>query len=320
MAELPCPMWGTPATESREADGDKVYVFSHRAGGLYTITGSAARTVKNLSTEDKFRLTTWTCDQRKAGVTDPVITSDIIEQTKGKLLLTTSERVDRGLLFFDGMRLGDTLIFFPGGFSKADPQGAAFAAMTECETADDIEALCALMEEMGLLRDVDQVIGRFQFTPTANGWLRIEALKTVRRASNQAFVAMWFNDSVAASYQDGIAPAIRDCGYEPLRIDQTEHADKIDDRIIAEIRRSRFVVADFTCPKGSVRGGVYYEAGFARGLELPVISTCRRESLDDVHFDTRQYNHLLWDDPASLRIALTARIGAVIGDGPKKQA
>jgi hypothetical protein len=184
VAELPCPIWGTPATESRESDGDKAYVFSHRAGGLYTITGSAARTVKNLSTEDKFRLTTRLCDQRKAGVTDPVITSDVIDQTKGKALLTTSERVDRGLLFFDGMRLGDTLIFFPGAFSKADPQAAVFAAITECETKEDIELLCALMNEMDLLRDVDQSLGRFQFTPTAQGWLRIEALKTVHRWKN----------------------------------------------------------------------------------------------------------------------------------------
>ena len=34
------------------------------------------------------------------------------------------------------------------------------------------------------------------------------------------------------------------------------------DRIIAQIRASKFVVADFT----RNRGGVYYEAGFALGL------------------------------------------------------
>ena len=55
--------------------------------------------------------------------------------------------------------------------------------------------------------------------------------------------------------------------------------NSIDDEIIAEIRRSWFVVADFTC--GTVphegkevaipRGGVYYEAGFAQGLNVPLI-------------------------------------------------
>ena len=46
--------------------------------------------------------------------------------------------------------------------------------------------------------------------------------------------------------------------------------DKIDDEIIGEIRRSRFLVADFTHGDKGARGSVYYEAGFAYGLGLPV--------------------------------------------------
>ena len=64
---------------------------------------------------------------------------------------------------------------------------------------------------------------------------------------------------------------IEDAGYEAVRIDEKEHTNKIDDEIIAEIRRSRFVVADFTQGKDGARGGVYYEAGFAHGLGIEVI-------------------------------------------------
>jgi hypothetical protein len=53
---------------------------------------------------------------------------------------------------------------------------------------------------------------------------------------------------------------ISDAGFEPLRINMKEHVNKICDEIIAEIRRSRFVVADYT----GQRGGVYYEAGLRR--------------------------------------------------------
>jgi hypothetical protein len=56
------------------------------------------------------------------------------------------------------------------------------------------------------------------------------------------------------------------------------HLNKVDDVIVAEIRRSRFLVADFTCEPGKVRGGVYFEAGFARGLNIPIIWTCRDTS------------------------------------------
>jgi hypothetical protein len=72
-------------------------------------------------------------------------------------------------------------------------------------------------------------------------------------------------------------------------------------------------VADFTCEPGKVRGGVYFEAGFAMGLNIPIIWTCKSTSTSDLHFDTRQYPHIEWKDSAHLYEQLKARIGAVIG-------
>ena len=103
-----------------------------------------------------------------------------------------------------------------------------------------------------------------------------------------------------------------------MRIDQKEHTNKIDDEIIAEIRRARFVVADFTHGGGGARGGVYYEAGFAHGLGIDVIFTCREDKFDALHFDTRQYNHISWSSPEELKNALKNRIFALYGDGPLK--
>ncbi|MCW5608337.1 MAG: hypothetical protein KIT26_09815 [Nitrosomonas sp.] len=105
-----------------------------------------------------------------------------------------------------------------------------------------------------------------------------------------------------------------------MRIDQKNHNNKIDDEIIAEIKRSRFVVADFTQGDSGARGGVYYEAGFAHGLNMPVIFTCRADALNNVHFDTRQYNHIVWENIDALRNQLAQRISATIGDGPKRKA
>ena len=111
----------------------------------------------------------------------------------------------------------------------------------------------------------------------------------------------------------------KDLGYEPLRIDRKEHINKIDDEIIAEIRRSRFLVADFTQGESGARGGVYYEAGFAHGLNIPVIFTCQENAIGKVHFDTRQYNHITWKTPEELQARLAQRISATIGDGPLKK-
>jgi nucleoside 2-deoxyribosyltransferase len=102
--------------------------------------------------------------------------------------------------------------------------------------------------------------------------------------SIQGFVAMWFTFSMEDVYEKGFSPAIRDSGYQPMRIDRKEHVNKIDDEIIAEIRRSRFLVADFTSEPNQPRGGVYFEAGFALGLNIPVIWTCREDLVGQLHF------------------------------------
>ncbi len=102
-----------------------------------------------------------------------------------------------------------------------------------------------------------------------------------------------------------------------MRIDQKEHINKIDDEIIAGIKQSRFLVADFTHGEDGARGGVYYEAGFAHGLGLPVIFTCQKDSVDKLHFDTNHYNHIVWTTPEELREKLKNRILAVIGEGPE---
>lgn len=150
---------------------------------------------------------------------------------------------------------------------------------------------------------------------TVPGYIHLEEMDRKSVASDQAFVAMWFHSSMNDAYENGLAPGIEDAGYRPLRIDRKEHNDRIDDRIIAEIRRSRFLVADFTQGEPGARGGVYYEAGFAHGLNIPVVFTCRQDSIEKVHFDTRQYNHIVWTDANDLREKLKNRILATIGEG-----
>jgi nucleoside 2-deoxyribosyltransferase len=118
------------------------------------------------------------------------------------------------------------------------------------------------------------------------------------------------------AYARGFKRAIIDSGYAAMRIDSKEHINKIDDEIIAEIRRSRFVVADFTSLPDQPCGVVYFEAGFAFGLNIPVIWTCREDLIGNVHFDTRQFNHIVWNSPDDLYEKLKNRIGAVMGDGP----
>jgi len=150
-------------------------------------------------------------------------------------------------------------------------------------------------------------------TVTPDGWAKLEEGPPDLASRTKAFVAMWFTAQMDAAYEQGIRPAIVAAGYDPVRLDRVEHADKIDDRIVAEIRESRFIVADFT----GQRGGVYFEAGFALGLGIPVIWTCREEELPKVHFDTSHFNYILWKTPQELGQKLEARVRRVVGLGPR---
>jgi nucleoside 2-deoxyribosyltransferase len=78
---------------------------------------------------------------------------------------------------------------------------------------------------------------------------------------------------------------------------------------VAEIKNSLFLVADVTEQKQ----GVYFEAGYAIGLEIPVIWSVKKDELEKVHFDTRQYNHIVWESEKDLKEQLYNFICAIIG-------
>ena len=120
---------------------------------------------------------------------------------------------------------------------------------------------------------------------------------------------MWFDKSMDGIYDNAIEPAVKATGYDPYRIDRDPHNERITDKVIAEIRASKFLIADFTTErKNNVRGNVYYEAGFAHGLKTPVIFMCRKDKIKNIHFDTQQFNHIAWKNEEDLKEQLTERI------------
>jgi hypothetical protein len=318
-----CPIWGTPAeVESPTPDW---YIYrSPRAGGQYQISGTAEALVKSFSLAEKKVLTTWLCKQRAAGVSIPQIDEYNIEEIKTYRPMRYTQRVHTALLYFDrlALPLSDSVQL---GYEGTDhhPEAEKFVAETESTDLGDLIALLDTMKDSGYLIEH----GLCSYAPSPSGWQAIDQLAEQHAVGSQAFVAMWFDPSTEDAYVNGLAKAIYDSGYDPLRIDKKEHNNKIDDEIVAEIRRSRFLVADFTCSSLKVgddvhfliRGGVYFEAGFALALPIPVIWTCKDTSIKGLHFDTRQYAHIVWSKADDLYRQLKNRIGATIGDGPRRR-
>jgi hypothetical protein len=148
---------------------------------------------------------------------------------------------------------------------------------------------------------------------TPGGWSRIDELRAVSpESSDLVFVAMTFKTELNSAWINGLKPGIEASGYRPERVDTAEHAGKIDDRIMAMIRESRFIVVDVT----TQNTGAYFEAGFALGLGRQVIWSVQEDDLKYVHFDTRQFNHVVWRDPADLKTKIRDRVLGVFGRGP----
>lgn len=150
------------------------------------------------------------------------------------------------------------------------------------------------------------------------GWE--EAARAPTLESPYTFVAMCFSEKarraplLAQAYKDAIQPAIEtDAGYHAVKINDEPFNGDIVFEIIARIKESRFLVADVT----EHRNGVYYEGGFAMGMGLQVIWTCHKDDMNDCHFDTQHFNHIVWtDDLPKFRKDLANRILATIGKGP----
>ena len=195
-------------------------------------------------------------------------------------------------------------------------------AFTESVNDRELLYLFDYLIDQGWLEVIRKAIGVRGVTITVAGFTHIAEIENVITASSHAFVAMWFDESQDFLYPEAIKPAIKDAGYDPLIINEEHFLDKIDDQIIAGIKRSRFVVADFTHGNDGARGSVYYEAGFAQGLGKDVIFTCRKDLIDNnkIHFDIRQYPYVVWEknELEQFRKSLSFRIARVIGDGPVK--
>jgi len=133
---------------------------------------------------------------------------------------------------------------------------------------------------------------------------------------NQIFVAMMFSPATDVAYETAYKPVIQSLDFVAMRIDEKQFNGSIIDEITTEITDSVALIADLT----GNRGGVYYEAGIARGLQLcnhpiKLILTCQRTFFDSekVHFDVSGDNIILYDSADDLSQKLSMRLKAVLG-------
>lgn len=100
MRNGPCPLWGTPA-QLEDPKGDGTTAISSRAGGKFSITGTAQGMIISIDERAKARITFWMVKQRVAGVECPSIDSKNLKDIASHTPTPVIERADYLLRYME---------------------------------------------------------------------------------------------------------------------------------------------------------------------------------------------------------------------------
>lgn len=333
MVYKKCIFCDSTISGNYEVNSSDIYKCECPNCGTYSITYEALMdlpsSLEKKHKETKHLISGYLREMTELGFTSDLITNERFNAlfNNSKIPLTTIHKLDKLLLYI--YRKTD-FIYKEVVIDLSVKQDAIAYAKNSGELDNMIMAL----SELGYIKPVVAMdIGERVCVLTIEGLNRAEELKNKSFTSKQAFVAMWFDDSMMNTFYKYISKAVVETGYKPFIIPMKEHNDDICDNIIAEIRNSKFLIADFT----GQRGGVYFEAGFAYGLGIPVIWTCHEdwfnktvykkvsakssgdemieveiEEFRQTHFDINHYNFIVWKNEEDLYEKLKNRILATI--------
>jgi len=271
--------------------------------GTFVIGKMAAFRLMAESVADH-RLSAWIRHQELNKAARPILLQEGIEQLR--LALPTYSVSERTRELLKSLAI---LSKHPG--AQLSGNLLADAPLAWSENSDEVKFHFEALKRRGYIQfsplDMD---GNYGAIVTSEGWDQVE--RGPASILPIGFVAMSFSTDMVPTWVEGLRPGIEDAGYSAHRVDSEPHVHQIDQKIVADIRTSRFVVTDVTQQKQ----GAYFEAGLALGFGKTVIWAVREDDLKNVHFDTRQFAHIVWKSHADLRSKLKDVIVAIRGRGP----
>jgi hypothetical protein len=212
--------WPTPSSRSLDVDC--------RYCGSFRITTTALDTLREREGM-AFDIACWVHEQNQLGTT-PRIDGEILKFIQTYPRPNIKKRAE--LYLGKAIRLLDNKLI--GRIQIGDP---ALRVASWSFFREDMLALGKYLVGLGALEETNNAQ---EYRLVAKGHILYDEMAGERAASSQAFVAMWFDLAMKEAYDCGFELAITGSGYSALRIDRKEHDAKIDDQIIAEIRRSAF--------------------------------------------------------------------------------
>jgi nucleoside 2-deoxyribosyltransferase len=304
QSEIICPVCkNNEGVSINETIMGRTLFYSCERCGKYYITSTAKSMVES---HFLISLSSWIREKNDLGIEPPTISSDLIKQIKDFIPNYSPNQKQLILLRKLEKKTG-----YPGQEVSIHPRFDFTIAWATCEKEFIYYVQSLINRNLIRSRKADDIDIEFPFEVeiTSQGWDYLDEHAKPTILSDQAFVAMSFSPALKSVWENGFCEAIKAAGFKSYRVDEEPHNERIDVKIITEIKNSLFLIADVTEQKQ----GVYFEAGYAIGLGIPVIWSVRNDELNKVHFDTRQYNHIVWESVEDLKKQLYNFICAIIG-------
>jgi len=148
-------------------------------------------------------------------------------------------------------------------------------------------------------------------TITQKGYEFLEEYRQQKRnKSKNVFIAIKFSEEYK-NIAEAIKKAVKETGFNPIKVDEEQHTEYIMDFIKSKIKESKFMIAELT----SENLGVYFESGYAMGLGIPIIAILRKskdnQHFKKVHFDLKQFNIIEYENEKDLEEKLKNRINVL---------
>ena len=257
--------------------------------GEYTLSHPSVRALPQIARESPRKLLVLSHAIRKMNSrsANPVLTLELIRRIVDNTALPNPDEQLENLLLWLGDNndhLGEQVQLTPEEHS----------AVIGVAGVDNFVAVCGELMRLGWFEGVGMSGPMYDGSLTFGGWRAYQELKRGHGISRKAFMAMVYGDaSLDAVFRDCLKPAVARTGFDLRRLDEDPQAGLIDDRLRVEILTSRFLVADLT----HGNPGAYWEAGYAEGLDKPVIYTCEKNHFHEkkTHFDTSHHHTVLWE-------------------------
>ncbi|TDA65567.1 hypothetical protein E0765_04895 [Sulfuricurvum sp. IAE1] len=311
-----CIVCGLADCKEMVSHGD-ISTFNCKRCGKYEISSSLYAALKYDKNKLPHTASAWIREQNSINGKPPVLMSDDFEMLQTITDKTISSKFERFMkeILVQYEKVNDTVILD----LNIKP---SWISITWVKNDGELKSIIEEGFRQGFIEGEIPTIGMYEGTNpyrwrahirtvTFQGREYIESLKNIGGHSNKIFMAFHFTDEMKESFEVTAKRAVTDASggkLEAVRVSTsgTPTDTKIDDELIAMLKASKVVIADFT----GQRQAVYYEAGYAMGMGIPVIWTCRADHVQDLSFDTRQYPHILWEDEEDLYKQLTDRLTA----------